>query len=34
MSFYISDTAAGGSGLDASEWSTDGFAEFTATYFT
>lgn len=34
LRLYISNSAAGGNFLTSAEWSSDGFAEFTATYFT
>jgi hypothetical protein len=31
---YISNSAAGGANMTAAEWSNDGFAQFSITYFT
>jgi hypothetical protein len=34
FTIYISNSAAGGNQMTAAEWSNDGFAQFSLTYFT
>jgi hypothetical protein len=34
FSLWISNSAAGGAGMTATEWSNDGYAQFSLTYFT